>query len=289
MKEKENKMRKPSQEDKGVILVPRNLVLPTARFLTEAEQEAYQDAINQYSSRAREVLDIPRKGSNIFKVCLLNQTVLPEGIRTATLSDLGQIVETDKDYLRGVYVDAPAVVLRSAGDYYQPNDFLAKDLAKQIKRKTFPNPVIVTGLKVEKSKDSAYGLRFRKTNQTEVVDASELHNLNDGRRFTKTDERGLPIFDENGSRVLYTRNNGLSRLYLSWGSGLHSCGRGLAGSDSGGRVVVVSNKATSQNLDNYVAKLKAEQERQAAEIQKTFNRAWEGYKRAVRATIPMDP
>ena len=223
--------------NKELVLVPRNIVFPTARFLSPEEREAYEDAISQYSGKAREFLDV--YGSNLFKILKLNE-IFPNGKRIATLADLGQIVETDKDYLSGFFVDAPVVVLRSAGDSYQLNDSLAKSLAKQVRKRTFKNPVIITGLEVEASNDSAYGLKFRKTDKTKVIDAPELANENDRRRFTKTDERGMPIFDKNGNRILYTRKSGLSRVNLDSQLNFGSSSVDLAFSSLGGRVIVIN-------------------------------------------------
>jgi len=225
------------EEDKGVTLTPKNV--PTARFLTEEQQGAYEQSIQKYSGRAREVLDIPRKGSNLFKVLYLDQ-MLPEGKRVATPADWQDIRDENPDYLAGVYLDASRVVLRSAGDSYKPNDFVAKDLAKKIHKRTFKNPIVITGLKLKKDSNSSYGFVFELTDKSEKIEAPELAHFNHGRKFIRLDERGFPIFDDEGDRTLYTRNNGLAGLYLDRDSVMVSNYGNLANSDALGRVVVVS-------------------------------------------------
>ena len=84
-----------------VTFVPK---VPTlkARFLSEDEQLAYEEACKMYKSeRARKALNVPRNGSNFFKVNLLNQI----GIRTATLAELDQIIIANDALLSGTYED----------------------------------------------------------------------------------------------------------------------------------------------------------------------------------------
>lgn len=224
-------------KDKGVILT-RNVVFPTARFLTEAQQEAYEQSIQRYSGRTRKVLDIPRKGSNLFKVLYLDQ-MLPEGERIATPADW-QDIRDKKDYLVGLHLDAPEVVLRSAGDSYKPNDFVAKDLAKKIHEGTFKNPIVITGLKLRQDSNSSYGFVFELTDKSEKIEAPEFAHSNNGREISRLDERGFPIFDDNQDMAFYTRDNGLSRLYLSGLLSVDSSDGNLEISEADCRVVVVS-------------------------------------------------
>jgi hypothetical protein len=66
-----------------VSLIPREIRetgFPTVRFLSEEEQTRYDAEIKKYGDKARSILNIPIKGSNLFKVLLLNEI----GIRTAT-------------------------------------------------------------------------------------------------------------------------------------------------------------------------------------------------------------
>ncbi len=227
------------------ILVARILAGENARTI----YEAYQEALSEYNDRARQTLDVFKleedlmTGSSIFAILKLSE--LLDEARTATSADLAQIVNTNPDYLRRTYEDTTNVVLRSAGDFYEPNDYLAKDLAKQIRKREFKVPIMISGLTTQEDEQSSYGLRFELTDKTEVIDAPQLSHENNGRRFSRTDEMGMPIFDENGQITLHTREDGLSRLGIHWVLGLHSYWYILADSAPNGRVVVVSSEAAS--------------------------------------------
>lgn len=213
-------------------------------FLSEGQQEIYEDAIKKYSGKARDCLEIPIKGSSLFKVVLLNEL----GITTATMSQLESAREKRMP-LKEYYVDTPSVVLRSNGDFYEPNDYLAKYLFKEVKERnekleTLKHPLVLTGLKLKEDSNSFYGLIVEPNENFEFFEASELDHENNGRKFLRLDKRGIPIFDEKGSRILHTRENGLSRLYLA-GKDLFSEGDLLAHSEIHGRVVVVKINKTS--------------------------------------------
>ena len=92
---------------------------------------------------------------------------------------------------------------------------------------------------IKEDSHSPYGLGFKKRNSFDFFEAPELGYENNRKKFKILDERGMPIFDENGVRTLYTRSDGLSRLYLGRDLDLFSDWDGLSGSDEYGRVVVV--------------------------------------------------
>ncbi len=242
-----------------------------ARHLLEQEQQVYEEKCKQFKSeKARKTLNISRNGSNLFKVLFLNQI----GIRTATLPELDLIVDENDSFLRGHYEDAPSVVLRSAGDSYQPNDYLAKSLAKLIKKRKFNHPIVINGLTIVEDDDSAYGLSFKLTDKSNFFETPELSHVNNQTKFFKLDERGIPVFDKEGNRTLYTKESGLSRLLLSRDLDLYSDWNYLAYSDSNGRVVVVSGEATSQKiLNEYTNKLKQERDRQITETKDRYLKA----------------
>jgi hypothetical protein len=108
----------------------------------------------------------------------------------------------------------------------------------------------------------------------------------DGWRFDETDEIGLPenLDKKKGSRVWYTREDGLSRLILYRNLGLFSDGELLDSSYSYGRVVLVSGEATSR--DSYVNELDTERKDRIAELESRFDVAKKeidkGYKAALR-------
>ena len=96
--------------------------------------------------------------------------------------------------------------------------------------------------------NSFYGLNFKRGKTFDYFEAPELNNKNNQQKFVRQDERGMPIFDKKGNRTLYTRDSGLSRLYLDGLLALGSSDGDLANSDDDGRVVVVGGEATSQKI-----------------------------------------
>ena len=255
-----------------VKLIPRELRemdFQEARFLTEEEQARYEEACKSYAGKARDSLNISRNGSNLFKVIKLNEM----GIKTATLDDLELALENGMD-LSGTYEDVPVVVLRSAGDSYRRNDYLAKALAELTKRKNFPHAVVIEGLKLKEDSASDYGFSFEAGERFRVVEAPALDHANDRRRFSRINPDYSIDFDDNGKRVNYTREDGVDRFYLDRNLGLYSDGGNLDYSNDAGRVVVVSGEATSQkNLYPYLDKIKADSERQIKELAERYRKA----------------
>lgn len=227
--------------EKTVRFVPKDIPYLIARFLSKSEQELYEEACQRYNVKARETLNVSINGSNLFKVLLLNQI----GIRTATMPELDQIIQADDSFLRGTFEDAPSVVLRSNGDFYEKNDYFAKSIARLIRKRKFDTPIVVNGLKIVGDKNSPYGLGFKEGKNFHFFEAPELSHSNDLGRFSRQDERGMPIFADGGSRILYTKPDGLSRLCLRGDLCLYSNEKGLAFSGGYGGVVVVSAKGTS--------------------------------------------
>ncbi|MEK6830985.1 MAG: hypothetical protein AABX77_03055, partial [Nanoarchaeota archaeon] len=147
-------------EDNTITLLPREIKearFPKARFLSDEEQSVYEEEIKKYSGKAFESLNVPREGSNLFKVLYLNEL----GIKTATLSDLELALENGMN-LRGFYEDTPSFVLRSDGDSYEQNNRLAKLLFKEVKKRNkkekLNHPLVLNGLKLKVDNNSSYGL-----------------------------------------------------------------------------------------------------------------------------------
>lgn len=221
-----------------VVLVPRNS--PIVRFLSREEQAKYEETVKvKYNSKlARKTLDISRRGSNVFKVIELKN----QGIKVAGSPELGLIAERNRDWISDYLIFVPSLVLRSCGDSYIENDFLAKDLAKQLRKNTFENPVVINELENEESTDTPYGLKFKR-GQGSFYEASALRHENHRRSFNKFDKRGMPDFadpEADGGRfTLYTRSEGLSGLCIcggeDWGSGWGD----LKGSPPDGKILVI--------------------------------------------------
>ncbi len=241
-------------EGKPLIELPE--VIPVANYLTG---DFGKEALGEYKERASEDYNNNRyltvlnfqdnvvKGSNPFAVILMNQVLAQEGIRTATPADLELILRTNALNLRNQYEDS-ALVLRSTDD---PNKYLAKDLEQQLKARgkvKYPLMIPLTSLELINDDNSNYKLTFKLRESSVIIYASQLAHENNGKRFSETDEQGLPIFDLSGSRILYTRDSGLSRLGLGGNLGLGSLWDGLDDSSAGGRVVAVRGEATRADL-----------------------------------------
>lgn len=216
----------------------RELEHTTASFLSEEEHKKYQEFLKQFSGNAYDSLNIPLKGSNVWKVLALNQI----GITTTTLQELELALENGMP-LKNYYEDGREVVLRSREDNHQPNNYLAQTLADKLGLTSFQHPYIVKGLGIKQSEASKeinpYGLEFV-TKNAEVIEAKDFHHKNDVRGFRRINEDYSIEWDENGLRTFYSRDNGLSGVYFGRVLGLVSDNKYLANSSDSGRVVVVS-------------------------------------------------
>lgn len=186
-------------------------------------------------------------GSNVFAVVLANQILFEQNLRTATQADLERVLKLGTLNLSGTYEDI-GLILRTEAE---PNIYLARDLSRQLKARNlkieYPVLINLTNLELKADQDSNYGLSFRLKEDAVPIYASILNkqsifNSEDIDEFT-----GLPgKTGTKGERYLYTRASGLSCLCLNWGLDLGSNCGGLAGSDSKGRVVVVSGAAAQK-------------------------------------------
>ncbi|MBS3078879.1 hypothetical protein J4218_02045 [Candidatus Pacearchaeota archaeon] len=261
-------------KNEQVRLIPRELReadFPSARFLSEEEQTKYEEACKRsnFLEKAKEVLNIRRKGSNLFKVLFLNQI----GIKTASLGELESALENGL-CLQGQYEDASAVVLRSAGDSYSDNDYIARSLADSLGVQKITSPLVVIGLEIVADDKSKYGLNLKRTEKTQVVDAPSLGHENHQRKFLRINPDYSIDFNDNGNRTLWTRDNGISRLYLGRDLDLYSRYEYLADSNDVGRVVIVSSgEAGAKNFEQYVSQLNAERQRQIADVELRYTNA----------------
>jgi len=249
---------------RNAVLIPRETNYPVARVLSEDVLSQYNEALkgfvsdtpSLYRDRVKKSLDVFSKkngelvGSNSFAPILL-RGVLSKDSRLATMADIGLALERGLD-LKGNYEDV-GVVLRSGKDSYENNAFLAQELEKQLKGKGInldnPKAIYFDALNLRRDGNSVYGLAFDLSDRAElgktIIDAPELDHKNEGSRFSKFDERGMPVFIlQGGDKTLYTKSDGLSRLNLYGGLYLNSIWIDLQGSNSYGRVVVVSGGAT---------------------------------------------
>lgn len=187
------------------------------------------------------------KGSSPFYVVAV-QSRLPQGVRVASQSDLEKAMKLGVLDLRGTYEDT-GLVLRTEEN---PNSYLAGNLMAQIKArlgKKAKMPVMIPlyGLELTRDQNSHYGLSFKLGDNAEIIYAPILNqtsgNFSSGNINPQT---GLPKKLGNGNKTFYTKNSGLSGLYLSRYLNLYSNLEDLAYSDDDGRVVLVSGEATSR-------------------------------------------
>jgi len=234
-------------------LVTENAVYPELSFLdSEARLNDYKEKIAKYGEKARKTLDVFRfangvvKGSNPFADVELASADIAMPLQ------LEHAVRLNPNFFRSSYEDA-GLVLKTNGDSYKENDYIAKNLFRQVQKRTGKKPapecparISLRGLRLKENDNSAYGLVFLIGDETEIVYIPEFAGLNHGKKFLRTNKKGVPIFDEAGNRTLYTRQEGLSGLCLYGDLSLDSNNEYLADSSGSGRVVLVSGEATSR-------------------------------------------
>jgi hypothetical protein len=207
----------------------------------------YNEDIARYKDKTRQTLSNFYLGDNntlIGSSSFMN-VQLGSLVNLATPTELELAVEKKPDFFEYQYEDI-ALVLRSSGDSYAPNDFVAKSLAEQIKKRlgTIPTPekpvrISLKGLSLKEDLNSSYGLVFVVGDVADIITVPEFSYVNDRKCFEKTDERGVPIFNSKGNRTFYARDNGLSWLCLGWDLDLRSSNGNLAKSSSIGRVPII--------------------------------------------------
>ena len=245
-------------EFKGIPLIEISENIPQADFLQgdfgKAVLEEYQERVKEeYNDnknlKVLEYEDEVIKGSNPFAICLVNQIVREEGLRTATQSDLEKILKLNALNLRGFYEDT-SLILRSEDE---PNSYLAKDLSEQIKQRQelkYPVMIQLYGLELRNDEDSNYSLAFNLRDDSEIIYVPILNENSENFSSQDIDEKiGLPKKLGEGERYFYTGDSGLSRLSLDDELGLGSLDYHLADSDGDGRVVLVkTGEAGSQKI-----------------------------------------
>ena len=244
---------------KPLIAIPE--VIPSATFIQGDDAKAFLEEFNatareQYGEASGKVMILsyePQsktvRGSNPFAVAHADSLLKSQGVRVATMADLERVLTTNAFDLRGTYEDT-ALVLRNREE---PNSYLANNLAEQLEsRGTRVGKTLLTvqlrGLQLVKDAGSDYGLAFQLTDESQVTEAPYLVEKNSGKQFSKLDENGVPIFADNGNRVLYTRKSGLSRLYLDGDLGVYSDYEDLAYSYEDCRVALVRGEAAGANF-----------------------------------------
>src|SRR3989344_8557978 len=230
--------------------------VPKVSFLAdEGILKDYQERIKSCSKRAKKFLNIFTydngliKGSNPFANVAL-ASLFPQEYRLALPSQVLHDSELNPEFFRGNYEDLGLVLRTNGDDSSKNNNHDAKKLYEQLKKRGITpseeNPVMISlrGLELVEDEDSHYGLAHKITDETKLVQASELSHENHGKRFSRADERGIPIFDKAGTRTFYARKDGLDRFCLDGVLDLNSYwfwDRDLDYSDASGRVAIAKN------------------------------------------------
>jgi hypothetical protein len=259
-----------------------------SRYLFGGEQgkeinEAIQKDYNGFN-----VLQVGRysggvvKGSNPFYAIAV-QSRLPSGVRVAKQADLEIAMREDTLDLSGTYEDT-GLVLRTDRN---PNSYLAGNLMKQVKERLgkgakMPVMIPLYGMELAKDQDSPHGLAFKLKDDAELNYAPILNKSN-GSDFNSEDidaKTGLPTKVGKGNRILWTRDSGLSGLYLVRGLGLGSGSGDLTVSGGSGRVVLVSTAEGSSQV--FLAELQRTRDAKIAQINGIYAQTKKDLEKALR-------
>ncbi|GEM_PF-3131451 len=247
---------------KAVRGLPRN-VIQTPTFLDGSFGEAVFQRYNQ--ERETTFRNNPNlklhcqdgvvTGRSAFDQFLVDQILREEvqgSPRTPTLAELAD--PRVLDLIRGkYYTSSRSLVLRGTIDsLYARNEPLARFLAEQRgidSSRLEREPALITGLTLESWTDdeTGYGLKLVPSDEFKVYSDDRFLERYNSYRFDETDDLGIPVgLDQHkGSRVWFTRKDGLSGLVLGreldLGSGWYCLGVSVAY----GRVVVVGGEATA--------------------------------------------
>ena len=195
-------------------------------------------------------------GSNSYAAVLINQILNQRGLRIGNPTDLGRILKNNIQDLIGKSVDF-ALVLRNENE---PNGYLAKDLIQQLvlqgRKIEMPIMIPLTSLELKIEEKAPHGLGFKLREKSRII---QSHILNEDTYFSLNDidkATGLPYKTKNiGEGFLYTRNSGLSRMYLRvlppkryserrYSSiAIHADLEGLSISDSNDRIIVMHKES----------------------------------------------
>ncbi|MCD4759393.1 hypothetical protein K8R33_00715 [archaeon] len=205
----------------------------------------------------------PISYSNVPRVLGMNQEQREITRGNITLLTPAQVVRFwDVISERGpTYADTDGISLYPTEG---PNEELRQEVLK-LTGKSSKHPLIISGLGVEGA-DNDLGFRFVGTDYMGVIEAPYLSK--DGRVTYDPSQEGLVGSDEGVSIWTPDAQSGLRGLYRDGGDGLYAGNGSLLGSDSGGRVQVISGSATSPDLETHLAQLKHEETEARAKVER---------------------
>jgi hypothetical protein len=182
-------------------------------------------------------------GSNPFSAVLVNRIARNHGKKILSPFDFSRRSTEDLFILKRKCLDL-GLVLRDENDFNLQNNVLAEDLAIQVKQGGYDfrgdNPLVIPCSELDLvNADNYYGLSFRLRGDSKLFNAPELGDDKNKKRFSRYNENGMPIYDDDGCRVVYTRDRGLSRLCL-FDLNLYAFNPWLADSDYSGQILLAN-------------------------------------------------
>ncbi len=193
------------------------------------------------------------KGSKPGYVVAANEFLKGDGMRTVNSYDLQKLIENREPDTRGFLEDLGLVLYSATGK----NEYLARDIIGQIKERNgkvdFPTRLNLNELELETDNNAPQGLAFRLTDKTQIVVAQELAQEYPLKKFSKLDQRGIPIFENEGKHTFYAgppANSGLHVLIRDRDSDLCTWYWDLVDSDASGRVLVCREAARLDKIES---------------------------------------
>ena len=200
------------------------------------------------------------RGSNVFIAGGINKVLEGSKFRVATPTD--NIYKTIFPLVKDrFYTDLNALDVKEKKPDYKRNNGLWKKVIELAEQKLERQPIFpfrVQGFSCvpdETGKD--YGARIVPADNFEIIEDDRL-GLPSKTIFSRLEDNGVIIPDNNGDKRWYSLDNGLSGVCLGRSSDLVARGGDLGGSDVDGRVVVVDavGVASEFSTDEYVKQIK---------------------------------
>lgn len=261
------------------ISIPR-IEVPVDRYFT-ANSELYKETqaktkekFGENSQAYKTIMNgiNPEKatGSQFFFNNEMN-LYLPKGQKVIMLDGLERIYsssEADNLFDGSFYTDTPEIILRTETASLERNKQLLENLVKQVKAQDYgfssENPLRISNFELIKddNEDNEYGILLNIGDNTKMI--------ND-KRFAYSKNT---IQLGNQTKKLYTKEKGLSRLYVGRNRGLDFGNDDLGGSGSDGRVVVIdAGGVAPQNFEVKLKELEQEKQKQINQINKRYTQA----------------
>lgn len=225
--------------------------------------------------------------SNLSLTGQIYRLITGSGLRVAVPSD-----DVNEDILRlikGKYcTDFNSSVAQEKQPTYERNTGLWKkviELAEQHSGK-IKFPFRIDGFYViPDSEEKGYGLTLVPAENFEVVEDGRFSSKYSGWKFNSVDEKGVPrdLDKARGSRTWYTREDGLSGVFLNRYSSLDAGGVDLACSYDDGRVVLVRAEGASQNfIQQRLRALKTARDTELSKVDNAYAQAEKAFYDSLR-------